>query len=146
SKDKTAGVIAFPDSWGSSTDRPRAGNGEPDRASARDPSASRVILVGEVLFHREALARALRAHDDVVLIGAVADGHAALNLAQERGPDVLIVDSPSDTIAQTLDAHPLDCKIVFIGALGERGRRLQSSIGAIFVGASASLEELHAAI
>jgi DNA-binding NarL/FixJ family response regulator len=120
------GVIAFPDSHG----------------GVRDALASRVILLGEVLFHREALARALAAHDDVTLIGSVADVHAALILAEERGPDVLLVDSPSHAIAQVLAAHPLECQIVVIGA-GEGCDALGSRADAIVVGASVSLDELH---
>ena len=34
----------------------------------RDGPANRVMLLGEVLFHREALARALRAYDDIAVV------------------------------------------------------------------------------
>jgi len=136
-KNSRGGVIVFPDSR----------RGVPvESASARDMSASRVVLLGEVLFHREALARALRAYDDIVLVGSVADVHSALILAEERTADVLIVDSPSDAIAQALVAHPLECNVVFIGAVGESCRQLGSRGAAIFVGASSSLDEVHVAL
>jgi two-component system response regulator DesR len=103
-------------------------------------------LLGEVLFHRDALARALHEYDDIVLVGSVADVHAALILAEERSADVLLVDSPSDAVAQALAAHPVECKVVFIGAVGECCRQLGSRGAAIFVGASSSLDEVHAAL
>src|SRR6476661_3321257 len=90
-KDRTVGVVVFPASGGGVS---------LDRASARDTSASHVVLLGEVLFHRDALARALHEYDDIVLVGSVADVHAALILAEERSADVLLVDSPSDAVAQ----------------------------------------------
>lgn len=117
-----------------------------DRGSRREVSVSRVILLGEVLFHREALARSFGAFGDVALIGSVADVHAALILAAESRPDVLVVDSPSDAVVHELTAHPLDCKIVFIGPVGEGRHQLRSRGGAIFMGASASLDEVHVAL
>jgi DNA-binding NarL/FixJ family response regulator len=104
------------------------------------------MLLGEVLFHREALARALRAYDDIAVVGSVADVDAALILADHARPDILIVDSPSDSVAQALATRPLPCKLVLIGPIGERCRQLQSRRGAIFVGASSSLEEVHIAV
>jgi DNA-binding NarL/FixJ family response regulator len=130
-KNNTVDLIAFPESHDAVP-------------TGRLPS--RALLLGEVLFHREALARALHAFADIALIGSVADVHAAIVLAEERSPDVLIVDSPSDAVARTLAAHPLDCKIVFIGAVGEYCRQLESHGAAIFVGASSSLDEVHVAL
>ena len=123
------GVIAFPDS----------------RGGVRDASASQVIVLAEVLCHREALTRALGAYDDVALIGSVADAHAALILAEERSADILLVDSPSHAIAQVLAAHPLECQMVVIG-VGEGCGEMGTRGDAIIVGASASLEEVHVAL
>jgi DNA-binding NarL/FixJ family response regulator len=103
-------------------------------------------LLCEVLCHREALARALHAYHDIALIGSVANVHAALILAEEQSPDVLIVDSPSDAVARTLAAHSLECEVVFIGAVGECYRQLGSGRAATFVGAGSSLDEVHAAL
>ena len=117
-------------------------DGIPDRGGA----VSRIILLGEVLIHREALARALQAYDDIALIGSLADVHAALSLAEAKRPDVLVVDSPSDAVAQALVVHAVTCRVVFIGAAGERCRQLRSLRDAIFVGASSSLDEVHVAV
>jgi DNA-binding NarL/FixJ family response regulator len=145
-KNKTVGVIALPDSGPARAIRSNARERDRDQAATRDAVASRVMLLGEVLFHREALARALRAYDDVAVVGSVADVHAALMLADDERPDILIVDSPSDDVAQALAARSLPCKVVFIGPVGERCRQLQSRRGAIFVGASSSLDEVHVAL
>jgi DNA-binding NarL/FixJ family response regulator len=123
------GVIAFPESSG----------------GVRDASASQVIVLAEVLCHREALTRALGAYDDVALIGSVADAHAALILAGERSADILLVDSPSRAVAQVLAAHPVECQMVVIG-VGEGYGELGTRGDAIIVGASASLEEVHVAL
>jgi DNA-binding NarL/FixJ family response regulator len=121
--------------------------GGADRGGAdRGGAVSRIILLCEVLFHREALARALQAYDDIALIGSLADVHAALSLAEAKRPDVLVVDSPSDTVAEALAAHALTCRVVFIGAVGAHCRQLRSRGGAIFVGASSSLDEVHVAV
>jgi two-component system nitrate/nitrite response regulator NarL len=134
---KTSDVIALPDSHG----------GVPaDRSLESDVSVSRVILLGETLFHREALARALHECDDIALIDSVADVHAALILAEERHADVLLVDSPSDAVARALAARPVGCKLVFIGAVGARCRQWARRGAAILVGVSSSLEEVHVAL
>lgn len=145
-KNKTSGVIVLPDSIGASTARSRGAEGARDPAATRDGPATRVMLLGDVLFHREALARALHAHDDIVVVASVADVHAALMLADDERPDILIVDSPSDAVAQALAGLPLPCKIVFIGPVGDRCRQVQSRRGAIFVGAGSSLDEVHVAL
>lgn len=109
-------------------------------------SSIRVILFGEVLFHREALARALAGYEDVALIGSVADIHAALILAEETRANVLLIDSPSEAVAQAVVAHPRECKVVFIGAAGECRRQLGGRDDAIFVNATSSLDDVHVAL
>jgi DNA-binding NarL/FixJ family response regulator len=137
-KKKTTGVIAVPDSPG----------GDPAKRSVDrlDASVVRVILLGEVLFHREALTRALHAYDDITIVGSVADVHAALILAEEKRPHLLIVDSPSDAVARALAAYAVRCKVVFIGAVGDPARQLTKRGAAIFVGATSSLDEIHVAM
>lgn len=145
-KHETGSVIALPDSRGTRAARRLEPEHDRDQTATHDGLSRRLILLGEVLFHREALARAFRAYDDVVVVGSVADVHAALMLVDDERPDILIVDSPSEAVAQTLAARPLACKVVFIGPVGERCRQLQSRRGAIFVGASSSLDEVHVAL
>ena len=100
----------FPDSRdGASADRERA----PERASI-----TRVLLLGEVLLHREALARALDAYDDIALIGSVADVHAALILAAEGMPDVMIVDSPSDAVRRRGRKGRVEAEVIHLGEVG----------------------------
>lgn len=117
-----------------------------DGTQDRGGAVSRIILLCEVLFHREALARALQAYDDIALIASLGDVHAALSLAEAKHPDLLVVDSPSDAVMEALVAHTLTCKVVYIGAVGERSRPLRRRGGAIFVGASSSLDEVHVAV
>ncbi len=103
------------------------------------------ILVSEVLFHREALARALGEYRDIVIARAVGDLHTALALTEEVKPDVLIVDSPSHALAQALAAHRVDCGVLLVGTAGGCRRQLESR-GAMFVGATSSVEEVHIAL
>jgi two-component system nitrate/nitrite response regulator NarL len=135
--DETLGVIVFPDSLESRADVGRA---------STTGGCTSVILLGEVLCHREALARALRAYDDIALIGAVADVHAALVLAEENRADVLIVDSASDAVARALVSQPLTCKLLLVGATAESCQPLRQSDTALFFSASASLDDLHLAL
>jgi DNA-binding NarL/FixJ family response regulator len=137
-KKGTDEVIEFPDS-GSGASAERA-------IECAGGSPSRVLLLGDVLFHREALALALRGYDGIALVASVADVHVALTLAEERRVNVLLVDSPSDGVARALAACSLPYKVVFIGALGEVSRQLASRGVAIFVGASSSLDEVHVAL
>jgi DNA-binding NarL/FixJ family response regulator len=99
-----------------------------------------------VLFHREALASALCTFEDVALIGSVSEVHAALSLVEETNPDALVVDSPSDAVAHELAAQELECKVVFVGAVGKRCRHMKSLGASIFIGGAASLDEVHVAL
>jgi len=123
-----------------------AGSDRADGVIAVPESIGRVVLLGEVLFHREALARALDAYADIAVIGSVADVHAALLVVEESSADALVVDSPSDDVARALSAHAPACKIVFIGSVGDCCRQLGTRVAALFVGATSSLDEVHAAL
>jgi DNA-binding CsgD family transcriptional regulator len=49
-------------------------------------------------------------------------------------------------VAEALIVHAATCKVVLIGAVGDRCRQLRSGGGVIFVGASSSLDEMHVAV
>lgn len=126
--------------------RPLDSEGGIEQAWSQAVSSIRVVLFGEVLFHREALARALAGYEDVALVGSVADVHAALFLAEETRANVLLIDSPSEAAAQAVVAHPREYKVVFIGAAGECRRQLGGRDDAIFLNATSSLDDVHVAL
>jgi DNA-binding NarL/FixJ family response regulator len=62
------------------------------RAAASDPRKIRVLLADDHMIVRQGLAQLLRAEADIEVVGEAADGRAAVTLAHQLLPDVVIMD------------------------------------------------------
>lgn len=61
-------------------------------AEAADDRSIRVILADDHKILRDGLANLLREQPDIVLVGEVGDGQAAVDRARELHPDVIVMD------------------------------------------------------
>lgn len=89
----------------------------------------RVLVVDDHAVVREGLERVLRSADDMTFVGAVADGRAAVELAVEELPDVILMDLAMpvlDGIATTrrLRERVPTAAVIALTSFSDRGRIL----------------------
>jgi DNA-binding NarL/FixJ family response regulator len=98
----------------------------------------RVLVVDDHAVVRDGLERILNHPDDMQVVGAAADGAAALALAEREHPDVVLMDLSMpgmdgvDATRSLTTAQP-DVKVVVLTSFGDQ-RRILDALGAGAVG------------
>jgi len=86
-----------------------------------------ILIVEDQAFFRDLLVKAIEAEPGLKLIGSVADGEAAVDLARKTSPDVVIMDIELTGEMNGVEAglkikeHKSDTAIVLLSAHMERG-------------------------
>jgi DNA-binding NarL/FixJ family response regulator len=94
----------------------------------------RVLVVDDHAVVRDGLERILNRPDDVQVVGAAADGAAAVALAERERPDVVLMDLSMPGIdgvdaTRSLTAAMPDVKVVVLTSFGDQ-RRILDALGA----------------
>ena len=88
---------------------------------------TKILLVEDQAFFRDLLVRAIEVEPELELIGSVADGEAAVDLARKTSPDVVIMDIELAGEINGVEAglkikeHKSNTAIVLLSAHMERG-------------------------
>ena len=75
----------------------------------------RILLLCEIHRHREALSRALCKYPDIDVCHTTGSAGAALAFAERMRPDLLLIDTPSNAVADEYARCCLPCPVLWIG-------------------------------